>query len=208
MRLFLPLIPFSLLFLPIIGFSQGDNYVLFSKSGDTLITRTSCTCKTKDTLSTSFNVLKNMNGALQLVSVFQVRESGKNGIPCADFKLVSSDTIAKYGLYYPGKLGTMPKRFKIKSKVLAVDTATTNGKFVYYREVRHTFKIGWKSFYSTTVWTTANKRKDKIDKPKIHKVFGSKELKKYHFVAIIVSARIDLHTGKLTTTYAHTRLMN
>ena len=208
MRLFLALIPFSFLFLPNIGFAQGDNYVLFSKTGDTLLTRTSCTCKTEDTLTTSFNVLKNRNGTLQLVSVFQVREPGKNGIPCADFKLVSSDTITKYGLYYPGKLGTKPKRFKIKSKVLAIDSAAADkGKFIY-RQIRHTFKVGWNKFYTTTVWTVAKAKNDKIDKPKIHKVYGSKELKKYHFIAIIVSARIDGATGKLMTTYAHTSLIN
>lgn len=191
------------------SFGQGENYVLFSKTGDTLITRTSCYCKTKDTLTTYFNVLDNISGNLRLISVFEIREPNKNSVPCADFNLVPQDTLSKYGLTIPGKLGTYPKRFKIKSKVLAVDTATTDkGEFIYYRQIQHKFKIGWKTFYTTTVWNTSKNKDDKFEKPKIHKVFGSTNIKKYHFVVIIVNANIDKQTGKVTTNYAHTRIIN
>jgi hypothetical protein len=194
---------------PIIAFGQGENYVLFSKTGDTLITRTSCYCKTKDTLTTYFNVLDNISGNLRLISVFEIREPNKNSVPCADFNLVPKDTLSKYGLTIPGKLGIYPKRFKIKSKVLAVDTATTDkGEFIYYRQIRHKFKIGWKTFYTATVCNISKNKDDKIEKPKIHKVFGSTDLKKYHFIVIIVNANIDKQTGKVTTSITHTSIIN
>lgn len=202
---------FPLAFFSIIstsGIAQGDDYVLLSQTGDTLITRTSCYCKTKDTLTTYFNVLHNVSGKLELLSVFQVREPNKKSIPCADFKLVPQDTLSKYGLTNPGKLGTSPKRFKIKSKVLAVDTATTDkGKFVYYRKLQHTFKIGWKTFYTSTVWNASANKKAEIEKPKVHKVFGSTDLGKYYFIVIIVNAVINRQTGRETTSITHTRII-
>ena len=195
--------------LPLLAFGQGDNYVLFSKTGDTLITRTSCYCKSKDTLTTYFNILDNVSGNLRPISVFEVREPGKNSIPCADFNLVPQDTLVKYGLKNLARLGTMPKRFKIKSKVLKVDTVMTDkGEFIYCRQIRHKFKIGWNTFYASTVWNTGSNKNDKIEKPKIPKVYGSGDLRKYHFVVIIVNANIDSQTGKVTTTIAHTRIIN
>ncbi len=195
--------------IPILAIGQLDSYVLFSKTGDTLITRTSCYCKTKDTLTTYFNVLDNISGNLRLISVFEIREPNKKSIPCADFNLVPQDTLLKYGLTNPGYLGIYPKRFKIKSKVIAVDTATTDkGEFIYYRQIRHKFKIGWKTFYTSTIWNNSKGKNDKIEKPKIHKVFGSTELNKYHFIVIIVNTNIDKKTGKVTTSFTHTGIIN
>ena len=195
--------------LPLLTFGQGDNYILLSKTGDTLITRTSCYCKTKDTLTTYFNILDNVSGNLRLISVFEIQEPGKNSIPCADFNLVPQDTLAKYGLKNLGRLGTMPQKFNIKSKVIKVDTATTDkGKFIYYRQIRHQFRIGWKTFYRSTVWDATGNKRDKIEKPKISKVYGSTDLKKYHFVVIIKNVDIDRKTGKDRTTFSHTRIIN
>lgn len=203
------LIGLMLVVLPILAIGQGADYILFSKTGDTLITRTSCYCKMKDTLITYFNILDNVSSNLRLISVFEIREPNKNSIPCADFNLVSSDTLSKYGLTHQGRLGVSPKRFKIKSKVIAIDTATTDkGDFIYHQQIEHQFKIGWKTFYTSTVWNILKNKDDKIEKPKIHKVFGSMDLKKYHFIVIIANATIDKQIGKVTTSFTHTRIIN
>lgn len=197
----------SITTLSVIG--QGDNYVLFSKTGDTLITRTSCYCKSNDTLSTYFNVLYNSYGYLKLKSVFVVREPNKNSIPCADFNLVPKDTLAKYKLENPGRLGVKPKRFKIKTKIIETDTFTSaKGEFFYYRKVRLKYKIGCKTFYKATVWDLAKTKRQKTEKPRIKQVFGSRILKKYHFVSIQVSSNIDRKTGSIKTTHSHIRILN
>lgn len=193
---------------PLISWGQGDRFVLFSRTGDTLITRTSCFCETKDTLTTYFNILDNQAGSLHLISVFTVKEPNKNSIPCADFKLVQRDTIFKYGFFHEGESGVIPKRFKIKSKIIQVDTATVDTGKVFFRQISHKFKIKHKTFYSATVWDISNNKRDPISQPKVHKIYGSTKLKKYHFVVIIKNSEINQQTRRIGNTYTHTRIIN
>ncbi len=121
-------------------FGQGSNAVLFSLCGDTVLTRTSCYCKTPDTLTTYFTVLENKEGYLQLISVFEVSEPGKNSIPCADFILVSPDTISKYQLYNTGFTIQNLSNYRIVSNIVYSEkTKNEKGKKVYQRRIKHEF---------------------------------------------------------------------
>jgi hypothetical protein len=194
---------------PISVSAQGDHVILFSSTGDTLMTRTSCYCIVKDTFTTYFNILENTSGQLRLMSVFVINEPHKTSMPCADFSLVPEDTLWKYGLYHQGLLGNMPTTFKITSRITQkIASYSDQGEKIYYRQIRHRFQMGKNTFYRTYVWDVAKKKKEPPEKPKVQKVFGSTALKKYHFVVIIKDVHFDPLTGKKRTSITHTRILN
>ncbi len=182
-------------------FGQGDNYVLFSTTGDTLITRTSCYCQKKDTLTSYFVILKNNNSNLDLLSVFTIDEPNKNSIPCADFKLVPKDTLEKYNINRLGELGTYPKRqLHIKSKVVKYENTDINEQgYIFKRTIRHKFKIGWRTFHIEILHDLVNDKNDEIKQPRIIKVFGNAELKKYYIMIITEDESINSETKRKHT---------
>lgn len=190
-------------------FAQGDNYVLFSTTGDTLITRTSCYCKEKDTLTSYFVILRNVNNNLELISGFPVKEPNKNSIPCADFKLVPKDSLEKYNLKTLGKLGVYPKRkLHIKSKIVRIEVADSNSQgYIYKRTIRHKFKIGWKTFYVETLHDLTIEKKTEIKQPRIMAVFGNAELEKYYLMIITVDEYINTATKRKHTVNNHKKIM-
>jgi hypothetical protein len=189
--------------------AQGDNYVLFSGTGDTLITRTSCFCKKKDTLGSTFVVLKNEKSGLTLISVFVVEEPGKNSIPCADFALVSNDTLHKYQLYTPGKLGVYPrKKMRIKSHILFLEKAESNKEgFVYKRTIRYRFKVGLKTFHTEFLVDYTNDKHADIHPPRITKVFGNRSIDRYFLKIITESQYINPTNGKKHSINTHKNII-
>lgn len=191
-------------------FAQGDGYVYFSSTGDTLITRNSCYGKKKDTLSSYFVVLKNVNSNLEVISVFVVEEPNKNSIPCADFKLVSKDTLAKYGLNVLGKQGTYPnKKLHIRSKVVKLENAGSNEQgYIYKRLIRHKFKIGWKTFHVEYLHDLAATKNAEIHPPRIKSIFGNREINKYYMIIITVDENINPETQRKHTVNCHKKIIS
>lgn len=191
------------------AFGQGDNYVLFSTTGDTLITRTSCYCQKKDTLTSYFVILQNNKSNLDLISVFTVDEPGKNSIPCADFNLVPKDTIAKYNLTTLGKLGSNPKRkLHIKSKVVGLEKADTNEQgYLFKRTIRHKFKIGWRTFHIETLHDLVIDKKEDIKQPRIKKVFGNLKINRYYLMIITEDESINVETKRKHTVNSHKKII-
>ena len=191
------------------AFAQGENYILFSATGDTLMTRTSCYCKKEDTLSSYFVVLKNNQSNLSLLSVFTVEEPHKNSIPCADFKLVSSDTLSKYRLIHLGKLGVLPKRkLHITSKIVKIEFADSNLQgYRFKRTIRHQFKIGRKTFHVEYLHDVVKDIREPIIQPRIKSVFGNRKLKRYYLMIITEDAYIHASTRKKHTTISHQKIL-
>lgn len=191
------------------SFGQGSNAVLFSVCGDTILTRTSCYCKTPDTLTTYFTVLENKEGYLQLISVFEVREPGKNSIPCADFKLVSPDTISKYQLYNTGFAIQNLSNYKVVSNIIHSEkTKNDKGKKVYQRLIKHEFQLDNQTFFTSTVPDVVKKKNAPIKTPRTKTIFGYRPLNKYHFELIIEKQHLDPETRKLQTIISHEKIGN
>ena len=203
------LVSLALSLLSLSASSQGDNAVLFSTCGDTVLTRTSCYCKTKDTLWSYFTVLENINGSMRLLSVFPVQEPNKNSIPCADFNLVHPDTLAKYQLYNVGFTGNKPENFNIVSKVQQLKKTKNNkGEKVYVRLIRHEFQLDKETFFTTTLFDIVKKKKAAIKAPKIKKIFAYHPLNKYFFEIITENYLLDADTGKVQTIISHEKIGN
>ena len=190
-------------------FGQGNNAVLFSLCGDTVLTRTSCYCKTPDTLTTYFTVLENKEGYLQLISVFEVREPGKNSIPCADFKLVSPDTISKYQLYNTGFTIQNLSNYRIVSNIEHSEkTKNEKGKKVYQRLIKHDFQLDNQTFFTSTVPDVVKKKNAPIAPPRTKTIFGYVPINKYHFEIIVEQRYVDPISKKVQTIISHEKIGN
>lgn len=190
-------------------FGQGDNYVLFSTTGDTLITRTSCYGKKEDTLTSYFVILKNNQSNLELISVFTLDEPGKNSIPCANFNLVHKDTIAKYNLTILGKLGLYPKRnLHIKSKVVGLENADINNQgYLLKRTIRHKFKTGWRTFHTEILHDLVIDKKEDVSQPRIKNIFGNSEINRYYLMIITEDEFINTDTKRKHTVNNHKKII-
>lgn len=192
-----------------IAYSQGENAVLFSECGDTVLTRTSCYCKTKDTLWSTFTVLENIGGSYRLLSVFYVKEPGKISIPCADFKLVPRDTIEFYGFKNVGWKQKSLENYRIVSEIESIKKGVNNkGDKVYIRFIRHQFQLDKETFHTVTVFDVVKKKREKITIPKTKNIFGAPSLNKYHFEIIVNNQLFNAEDGSIRTIISHEKIGN
>jgi hypothetical protein len=192
-----------------LSYGQGSNTVLFSICGDTVLTRTSCYCKTEDTLTTYFTVLENRGGNLILLSVFEIREPGKNSIPCADFKLVPPDTIAKYKLFNVGTSFANLDDYGIVSTLQSnKKTKNEKGEKVYARLIKHEFQLQNNTFFSMITPDLAEKKNEPIIQPRTQRIFGYQPLNKYHFEIIVEQNYLHPESKKTHTNITHLKIGN
>ena len=166
---------------------NSHEYVLFSSTGDTVLTHTSCITGGIDTLVSTFIIQKKIGNQLEIIAMFDVYEPNKNSIPCADLQLIPKDTLRKYNLTRLGRIDLSPKKkVEVRSKVIGKEIIEYSyGKPVYKRTIRHSFKIKNKTFYQITSHDITSDKKGEIIMPKVSEVFINSTLQKY-FVTISV----------------------